>query len=542
MRLATILPQLAHLHVASAEFAVDTVTVRATARSDAACCPSCGARSGHLQGRYQRTVVDRPVGGRRLVLVLRVRRFYCRNAVCPRRIFAERFPGLAEPYARRTDRHQTDLRQIGLALGGRAGARLAERLGLAVSHDTVLRLVAQAPESDTDPPRVVGIDDFAFRRGLTYGTLVVDLERHRPIDVLPDRAGGTVAGWLAAPPSVEVVVRDRYDAYATAATQGAPQARQVVDRFHLLLNLGEAVEHFLFTKTAALRQVRWGDEPPGINQPQGTAVPEAPVPPWRQRLAETSQHRHQLRIEQYRRIHELHARGVYIKDIARTLGVGRRTVYRYLHMPEPPPVKRPTRRARQPMLAPYLDYLMQRWDEGCQNAAQLWREIRAAGFPGTQSPVAKLAARLRRQQRAGLRPVPLPPAKQRLTVRQAGLLFLRRPDDLKPAHRRVLDRLCELDASVAAAYELAQGFATIVRERQSERLDAWIGEAAQADVKHLRRFALGLQDDPAVCAGLSEAWSNGQTEGQVNRLKLLKRQAYGRAGFALLRRRVLAVA
>ncbi len=541
MRLAAILPQLAHLHVESAEFAVDTVTVRATARSDSASCPTCGARSGHLQGRYQRTVVDRPVGGRRLVLVLRVRRFYCRNAACPRRIFAERFPGLAEPYARRTARHQTDLRQIGLALGGRAGARLAGRLGLAVSHDTVLRLVAQAPESDPDPPRVVGIDDFAFRRGLTYGTLVVDLERHRPIDVLPDHAAGMVAGWLAEHPSVEVVVRDRYDAYAAAAAQGAPQARQIVDRFHLLLNLGEAVENFLFTKTAVLRQVRWGE-----GQPEGgdtnLSPPTEPVPPWRQRLAETSRHRHQLRIEQYHRIHELHARGVYIKDIARTLGVGRRTVYRYLHMPEPPPVKQPTRRSRQPMLAPYLDYLMQRWGEGCRNAAQLWREICARGYPGTQSPVSKLAARLRRREQAGLRPVPLPPAKQRLTVRQAGLLFLRRPDDLKLRQRRVLNRLCALDASVAAAYELAQGFATIVRERQSERLDAWIGDAAQADVKHLRRFALGLQDDPAVCAGLSEAWSNGQTEGQVNRLKLLKRQTYGRAGFALLRRRVLAVA
>jgi len=540
VRLATIVPQLAHLPVESAEFAVDTVTVRATARSDAACCPSCGARSGYLQGRYQRPVVDRPVGGRRRVLVLRVRRFSCQNAVCPRRIFAARFPGLAEPDARRTDRHQTDVRQIGLALGGRAGARLAERLDLAVSHDTVLRLVAQAPESDTDPPRVVGIDDFAFRRGLTCGTLVVDLERHRPVDVLPDRTADTVGRWLAAHPSVEVVVRDRYDAYATAAAPGAPRARQVLDRFHLLLNLGEAVEHFLFTKTAVLRQVHWGDEPPDSGQPAAVAV-EDPVPPWRQRLAETSQHRHQLRIEQHRRIRELHAQRVYSKDIARTLGVGRRTVYRYRHLPEPPPVKQPTRRARPPLLAPYLDYLVQRWGEGCQNAAQLWREIRARGYPGTSSPVSKLAARLRRQERAGLRAAPLPPATQRLTVRQAGLLFLRRPDDLKPAQQRVLDRLCALDATIAAAYQLAQDFAALVRERRGAQLDAWVEQAEHADIKHLRGFARGLKDDPAVRTGLSAPWSNGQTEGQVNRLKLLKRQTYGRAGFALLRRRVLAV-
>ncbi len=541
MRLSTMLPYLAGFQIEQVQIAADAITVRAAAHSDAACCPVCGERSGRVQSRYQRTVADRSVGGRRVVLILQVRRFACQNADCPRRIFAERFPALAAPYARRTTRHTADLRQIGLALGGRAGARLAERLGLTSSHDTVLRLAASAPAPAHAAPRVVGVDDFAFRRGLTYGTLIVDLERHRPIDVLPDRAAGTVAGWLAEYPSIEVVVRDRYDGYATAAAQGAPQARQIVDRFHLLLNLGEAVENFLFTKTAVLRQVRWGEGQREVGKAD-PPPPAEPVPPWRQRLAETSQHRHQLRIEQYRRIHELHARGVYINDIARTLGVGRRTVYRYLHMPEPPPVKQPTRRSRQPMLAPYLDYLMNRWGEGCRNAAQLWREIRAAGFPGTQSSVSKLAARLRREQRAGLRPVPLPPAKQRLTVRQAGLLFLRRPDDLKPAQRRVLDRLCALDASIAVAYRLAQDFATLVRERQGERLDTWVEQAEHADVKHLRGFARGLKDDPAVRAGLSESWSNGQTEGQVNRLKLLKRQAYGRAGLAFLRQRVLAVA
>ena len=387
---------------------------------------------------------------------------------------------------------------------------------------------------------MVGIDDFAFRRGLTYGTLIVDLERRRPLDVLPDRAADTVGQWLAARPSIEIVVRDRYDAYAVAATQGAPQARQIVDRFHLLLNLGEAGENFLFTKAAVLRQVHWGDAPPAPGQPVAAATPEEALPPWRQRLAETSQQRHQLRIEQHRRIHELHASGVYIKDIARTLGVGRRTVYRYPHMPEPPPVKQPTRRARQPLLAPYLDYLMRRWGEGCRNAAQLWREIRAQGYPGPSSPVSKLVAGLRRQERAGLRAIPLPSAKQRLTVRQAGRLFLRHPDELKPAQERVLDRLCTLDTTIAAAYQLAQGFAALARERQGERLDAWVEQAEHADIKHLRGFARGLKDDPAVRAGLSAPWSNGQTEGQVNRLKLLKRQSYGRAGLPLLRRRVLA--
>jgi len=532
VHLTTALPHLAGLRVEQIRITPATMTVRAAARSPTACCPACGQCATRVQSRYQRTVVDRPVGGRQLLLLLQVRRFFCQNTDCPRHIFAERFPDLAEPYARRTAQQAADLRQLGLALGGRAGARLAQRLGFTISHDTVLRLAAGAPTPPAAAPRVVGIDDFAFRRGLTYGTLIVDLERHRPLDVLPDRSANTVAAWLATRPSIEVVVRDRYDAYAAAAAQGAPQARQIVDRFHLLLNLGEAVEAFLFTKTGILRQVRWGDAPPGADQPPVPAGSEEPLPPWRQRLAETSQQRHQLRIEHYRRIHELHANKAYIKDIARALGVGRRTVYRYLHMPEPPPVKQPTRRSRQPMLAPYLDYLMQRWGEGCRNATRLWREIRARGYPGTSSPVSKLAARLRRQERAGLRPVPLPPAKQRLTVRQARLLFLRRPDDLKPAQRRVLDRLCTLDPAIATAYRLAQDFAALMRERRGERLDEWVAQAEQAAVKHLRGFARGLKGDLAVRAALSEPWSNGQTEGHVNRLKLLKRQSYGRAGLS----------
>ena len=222
---------------------------------DAACCPLCGERSERVQSRYQRTVVDRPVGGRPVFLVLQVRRFSCANVACPRRIFAERLPDLAAPSARRTIQQQADLRQLGLALGGRAGARLAARLGLASSHDTILRLAAGAPTPDTGAPRVVGIDDFAFRRGLTYGTLIVDLERRRPLDVLPGRAADTVGQWRAARPSSEVVVRDRDDADAVAAAQGAPQACQVVDRCQLLRNLGDAVEKFLFTKTAVLRQV-----------------------------------------------------------------------------------------------------------------------------------------------------------------------------------------------------------------------------------------------------------------------------------------------
>jgi transposase len=537
--LTTILPHLAGLAVELLGVTDEAVIFAIAVTTDSAACPACGVASARVRSRYRRTLADRPWGHRRVVLVARVRRFVCRNSACARRIFAEPLPGLADRYARRTLAQQADLRALGLALGGRAGARLAGRLGPAVSHDTVLRLTASAPLPALEPPRVVGIDDFAFRRGRAYGTLAVDLERRRPIAVLPDRAAATVSRWLASFPGIEVVVRDRYDAYAAAAATGAPQAVQVVDRFHLLANLGDAVQEFLFTKTAVLRLVRHGEAGQAGEAPDGEPTAAA-LPPWRQRQEEAGHHRQQRRIDQYRRARDLRARGAYIHDIAATLGIGRRTVYRYLHMPEPPPVPRPYQRARQPMLAPYRDYLLQRWDEGCRNAMRLWREIRALGFPGSSSVVSKLVARWRREQRAGQRPTPLPPATQRLSVRRATLLLMRRPERLRPDEQALLEQLLALDPEIATARGLVQAFAALVRERRGDQLDDWIARAEDAGIAHLRRFARGLTGDPAVRAGLTEVWSNGQTEGQVGRLKNVKRQGYGRAGVALLRQRVLA--
>ncbi|MCC6630113.1 MAG: ISL3 family transposase [Chloroflexi bacterium] len=545
MDLTTFLPHLAGMHLEHllATDAAITLTVAATAR--VAACPLCKELSDRVQSRYQRAAADRPWGHRPVRLIIRVRRFWRRNAACPRRVFAERFPALVAPYAQRTAPQLADLRELGLALGGRAGARLAGRLGVAISHDTVLRLAATAPIPAVAAPRVVGIDDFSFRRGRSFGTLIVDLERHRPIALLPDRAASTVAAWLAAWPAIAVVVRDRYDGYAAGATAGAPAALQVVDRFHIVKNLGDALEHFLLTKTTCLRQVTLegeGHAAPAAEAAQLTPPAQLESPPWRQRQAEASRQRHAHRVEQYHHIHQLCERGVDIAQIARAIGVSRETVYRYLRQPEPPQPKCPTGRRARSVLAPYVAYLLQRWEEGCTNATRLWREIRARGYPGSSSPVAKLARQWRLQQRAGRRPTPLPRAKKTLTVRQAVRLFLKRPEALTEVQRRALDRLYELDEVVAAAYRLTQEFAALVRERRGEALDEWVERARQCGSRDLGRFALGLQDDPAVRAGLVKPWSNGQTEGQITRLKYLKRQGYGRAGYALLRTRVLVAA
>jgi transposase len=536
--LCLLLPALGNLRLEQVLVNPDGLVLALATTRRTARWPLCARRSRRVHRRYRRTLTALPWAGRAVTLQLWVRRFRCDNRLCPRRICAERLPEVAAPHARRTLAQQAALRVLGCALGGQAGGRVAARLSLPASRDTLLRLVRTTTLPTVGTPGVVGIDDFAVRRGGRFGTAVVDLEQHRLLDLLPDRSVEIVAPWLAQYPSVHVVARDRSEVYAAASSQGAPQAMQVVDRFHIIKGLGEALERFLLTKGSCLRQVTLA--PTAEDSP--TAPPEeAPHSPHLQRLAEASQQRLARRVEQYQRVHQLHARGVEVLRIAEAVGISRPTVYRYLHMPEPPQPKQAPQR-RRALLDRYLPYLLRRWDEGCRNGQRLWAELRDQGFRGSSSTVFRATARLRRQQRAGQRLNPLPPARRHLTVRQGAMLLLRRPAGLTPRQQAARDRLCALDPAIQTAHELAQAFATLLRERRGDQLDAWVAQVTDSGIRELHRFAAGLAGDAAVRAGLTEPWSNGQTEGQITRLKLLKRQGFGRAGFGLLRARALAVA
>jgi transposase len=475
-------------------------------------------------------------------LLVQVRRFFCRDAACLRRIFAERLPHLVERYARRTSALRATLQRIGLALGGAAGARLAAALDLPVGRTALLALVRAVPPPAEAPPRVVGIDEWAWRRGHRFGTILVDLERHRVLDLLADRSAESAAAWLRQRPSVIAVVRDRSGLYADAARCGAPEATQIADRWHLIHNLAEGLEEFLLHQRAALRAAAVPGEAVEVT---GDIAP-GPLTPGRprggkQRAEEASRQRHAHLVEQYEAIRRLHDAGADVADSARRVGVSRRTVYRYRTLPEPPEPQRPHRPARQRLLTPYEPSLLQRWHEGCHNGMRLYRELRERGYAHGASNVMRFAAQLRRDEAAGrpagatrrARAVPTP------TARRVAGLFLRRSADLKPEQRAYLARVQQADVTLATAYRLTQDFAAMVRERQGERLDAWLTEADACEVPALRRFAQGLRADlAAVRAGLTEEWSNGPTEGFVHKLKLLKRQGYGRAGFDLLRQRM----
>jgi transposase len=404
----------------------------------------------------------------------------------------------------RTHRLRDALQQIGLALGGAAGARLATTLRLPAGRTTLLGLIRAAPLSPSEQPRAVGVDEFAWRRGRRFGTIIVDLERRRPLDLLPDRDADHVATWLQQHPGSTTVARDRSGLYADTAARGAPAAQQVVDRWHLLHHLGEALEQFLLHKRAVLRDA--AEALAGIPA-KASASPspaELPVLPWQQRAEEAGRQRHAAQLARYEAIHQLHTAGADIAHIARTVGVSRETVYRYLRLPGPPARMRlPARRAA---LDPYRPYLEQRWAEGCRNGKRLWREIRAQGFTHSSSGVARFVARLRRAERAG-QPVATTrrAARRPPTPRQVAMLCLRRPEKRTPAQQAYLDQLRQADEALATADTLTQDFATMLRERDGERLDAWLAAAEASPVPALRRFATGLRGDLDAVRGAQRA-------------------------------------
>jgi transposase len=542
------------LHVEALLLGEDGVTIRAVSEAADVRCPVCGEPAERVHSRYRRTLADLPWARFAVRFHLQVRRFFCDNPTCPRQIFAERLAGLAAPVAHRTDRQQESLTAIAVALGGEAGARLARRLGMPVSPDTILRLIRRVPEAAVPTPTVLGVDDWAIHKGLTYGTILVDLERHRPVDLLPDRSSERLAAWLRAHPGVEVIARDRAGAYAEGARDGAPDATQVADRWHLVDNLADVLEDFFRGKGAGLKAAAAALSAQATGTADGTApAPTATAEVYqgkrrhpRPQLARARQDAAAeagvaRRRATYEQVRALHAHGATAAAVARTLGIGYRTVYRYLHQ-DPPARKRRSDFGQRRVITPFEPYLLRRWAEGCHTATVLWREIQAQGFASSLTNVQRFAAELRREgppatgkpRTALTKPHGPPP-------REVAALVLRRPERRSDEQRAYLAQLRATDATMAAATDLVDDFLLMLRRREGERLPAWLDAAEASGIDDLARFARKPRSDlGAVQAGLTLRHSNGQTEGQVGRLKLVKRAGYGRAKVDLLRKRVLA--
>ncbi len=516
--------------------APDRVTIVTAPAPSQSACPLCGGLSGRVHSHYTRTLADLPWQGRVAAVQVRARRFRCASTGCPRRIFTERLPEVACPRARRTVRLGDAQRHIGLALGGAPGSRLAGRLAMPVSGDTLLRMVRTGGLAPSPPPRIIGVDDWAWRRGHRCGTIICDLERRRVVDLLPDRSADALASWLKRHGGdVAVVSRDRSGAYADGIRSGAPGAVQVADRWHLLVNCSDALRQLL-DRQLLDRQQRQLREAAHLCA-LGGRVP-AQVPP--QARTPTQADRRKSERQERRQAHyeaaaKLHRKGTPIRRIARQLGMTRKTVRRWLRAGEAVPYRRAPGRS---VLDRHLDHVERRWAEGCRNAAELWRGLREErGFKGGYDVVRRWVARRRAAQAAGGLPTHGLPSWCVPSARRAARLLTTDLAALSGTDQRFVRALVALSPDIRLSADLANAFARLVRERDAGALDPWLDKARATG---LQGFAGGLaQDIDAVRAALSLPWSNGPAEGQVNRLKTIKRQMYGRAKFDLLRSRVL---
>lgn len=524
------------------------ITLRVQSTQTNAPCPLCATPARRIHSDYGRTLADLPWAQYRVCLQLRVRKWFCRNRACRRRIFTERLPMVAVPWARRTLRLAQRLGALGVALGGTAGVQLGHQWDLGVSRHTLLRLLRKLPLPALPTPRVLGVDDFALRKRHTYGTILVDLERHQPVALLPDRTAETVAQWLRQHPGVEVLARDRSQAYADGARQGAPAATQVADRFHLLQNLRETLDQVFMTHEQALKAVNTLMRQQPVLLPDGAVAVPVPPPvetptPAQQRAGQRQARRQALHTQ----VWTLHRQGWTAPAIAQHVGMSLRTVQRDLQSATFAGRKR-RRDHGESGLNPYKPYLLERWNAGCYTAMRLFRDLRQRGYTGGYGVVAAYARRLRQAQ--GLPPghrcarQPLPPvaepACQPLTPRRATWLVLRRETKRTEAEAQQLAHLREQQPEVAETIDLAQDFTRLVRQRQPERLDPWRQRATTSAVDAVRRFATGLYEDyEAVKAGVTLPWNSGPVEGHINRLKMLKRHMFGRARLDLLSRRFL---
>ncbi len=492
---------------------VATITIETHVEASQASCPLCQTLSQRVHSHYTRTLHDVPGGTKALRLIVQVRRFFCDNQNCPRKIFAERLPALTEVSARMTTRFRQGLAEVGFALGGRAGAQLGARLGWRQSRSTILRTLRRLPQPQSATPRLLGVDDWAFRRGTRYGTLLLDLETNAPVDLLPDRAAETLASWLVAHPGVQLISRDRAGEYAQGAKKGAPEAIQVADRFHLTKNLSEVVERILSHHRQALRQIRY------VPASSPSAVPLAVryLRPDRKRRQQEVLQARQARAEQIR---QLLAQGMTQLAIARQLHLNRKTVALYAKVPGISAVSQP---ARAGILAPFTRSLAARWQAGERNGVGLYREVVSQGYTGSRMTVERFLLGLRDLEKQGQLPATLSAPVELTPHRTVGLL-LKRAEERTPEETQALLRVGQIHPDIARTRLLMQHFQQMLRERRGEELDAWLEMAIHSGIPEWRAFARKLrQDHPAVRAGLTLKWNNGPVEGHINRLKFVKR-------------------
>lgn len=423
-------------------------------------------------------------------------------------------------------------------LGVNVCAHIAEKLlsleRIGVSDTTLNRILCCLPEPEYHAIRVLGVDDWAKRKGQHYGTILVDLERGQIIDLLNERTAEPLIEWLRNHPEVQTVSRDRSQTYADAIEQASPHAIQVADRWHLLKNASDALFKILQQEYSLIRSCL---------EPKTDKKTVLDTQIQQKQVEETFTVAEQRRQERIDRAKQLFSQGCFQKQIAQQLNIHPKTVRRYLQSSSPRARRSRTRR----LIDPFKPFLLTRWNEGCHNATQLFREIQGQGYAGRTTIVRNVVREFRdanglppRVRTLNVEPLPTDPTRRPPTLRALTFAVTGRPEKCKEEHKSLIERICAEQPKLREVISEARTFTTLVREQQAGKLQDWLEQSQRSSYRIWKNFALGIeQDRQAVQAALTHNWSNGPTEGHINRLKYLKRLMYGRAKDDLLRKRVL---
>ena len=471
------------------------VLLEASSTSRSAICPYCHALSCKRHSTYIRKPCALPCSDTSIQLALNVQRYFCLNPACNHRTFAERIPAIAHFYARQTIQLEALLKIVAFEMSAETASRVFKSLKIQVSPDRILRLIRKTVCIQGQEVRVLGVDDWAFKKGQNYGTLLVDLEKHPAIELLSDRTQNTLCEWLQKHPEIQIISRDRSFEYKAGIEAGSPQAIQIVDRWHLLHNLQEKLQEIIPNQLAKKKSE--------------TGRTETSSYPKRKKYFEL--------------VNQLHARGFSQRRITRILGISRGTVRRYLEEPDVP--KWYPRKQAPSHLDVYENYLRLRWQSGSRDISQLWKELQQKGYMGKRKSVAEYLQRFRAQT----------PFR---SAHQLAWIFMKDANRLQEEEKLYLMTLFIGNQKLQEIYELAQSFQTMLSKHVPDMLDDCLIQMENSGVKKLQNFALGLrQDYDAVKAALSYDWSNGQVEGQcmgVSRAEFvgevrLERQVFGKA-------------
>ncbi len=499
MNLSSVLGFPSTLAVDTVERSTEGLTVSLHATTSIILCPRCGTAGSRVHSRYYRTVADMSCVGQRLTLKLLVRKWVCPLDSCPQYTFAEQFAGLVRRYARMTDRLIQALQSAGVTTNGADGACLLSSLAMPTTAKTLIRRVLELPLPEEGSIRLAGIDEWAWKKGSQYATILVDLQQHRVAALLPERSVETSTAWFKKHPELHTISRDRGKIFRAAADAGAPQAKQIVDRFHLQKNFGEALEKFFSHRKRLLKKV--------ARLLAGKALPASKTAPVR-RIEQERRQRHTQRVRRHKKIWKLFRAGYHKEEIAQMIGMTTRTVYRVLENEQPPAQE--TRHRTQHITDQYLPYLTRRWNEGCHKARELYQEIVAQGYTGTLRTLELLVARFRPHRTKLV-------TKQAITLqktpsaRNTALMIVRRAQKRTEDQTMFIDQLCKSDPTAATAYTLAQEFGSLLRHREGKAgWEKWKAAVHRSGIAELRDFVEGLADDAeAVINGCSESWNNG---------------------------------